>query len=40
MKHVINGIIEVIKLCIILYAVYIAVQLGVVDYIVNVFNKW
>ena len=40
MKHVINGITEVIKLSIILYAVYIAVQLGVVDYIINVFNKW
>ena len=39
MRALINGVVSIVKLLIVLYAVYIAVQLGVVDYIINVFNK-
>ena len=39
MKYLIKGITEVIKLCIILYVVYIAFEIGFIDYIVNLFNK-
>ncbi len=38
MKHVINGITEIVKLCIILYAVYIAFECGIIDSIVNIFK--
>ena len=38
MKYLIKGITEVIKLCIILYAVYIAFECGIIDSIVNIFK--
>ena len=38
MKYVINGIVDIAKLVIVLYAIYYAFEYGIVDYIVNLFK--
>ena len=37
MKYIINGIVSIEKLCIVLYAVYYAIDSGLVEYIINMF---
>ena len=39
MKYLINGIVDIIKLGMILFAVFYAFESGIVDYIVNLF-RW
>ena len=36
-KIIINGIVSVVKLCIVLYAVYYAIQSGLVEYVIDMF---
>ena len=38
MKNLINGIVDIVKLVIVLYAIYYAFEYGIVDYIVNLFK--
>ena len=37
MKYIINGIVSIVKLCIVLYAVYYAIESGIVERIINMF---
>ena len=37
MKYIINGIVSVVKLCIVLYAVYYAIVSGLVERVINMF---
>ena len=37
MKYIINGIVSIVKLCIVLYAVYYTIQSGLVDYVIDMF---
>jgi len=36
-KALINGIVSIVKLCIIIYAVYLAIEHGLVERIINMF---
>ncbi len=36
-RALINGIVSVVKLCIVLYAVYYAIESGLVERIINMF---
>ena len=36
-KALINGIVDIVKLCIIIYAVYYAIEIGLVERIINMF---
>ena len=36
-KALINGIVSIVKLCIVLYAVYLAVEHGIVERVINMF---
>ena len=36
-KIIINGIVSIVKLCIVLYAVYYAIQSGLVEYVIDMF---
>ena len=36
-RALINGIVSIVKLCIVLYAVYLAVEHGLVERIINMF---
>ena len=38
MKYIINGIVSIVKLCIVLYAVYYAIECGLVEYVFKFFN--
>ena len=37
MKYIINGIVSIVKLCIVLYAVYYAIVSGLVERVINMF---
>ena len=37
MKYIINGIVSIVKLCIVLYAVYYAIESGLVEYVIKLF---
>ena len=37
MRYIINGIVSIVKLCIVLYAVYYAIQSGLVEHVINMF---
>ena len=37
MRYIINGIVSIVKLCIVLYAVYYAIQSGLVERVINMF---
>ena len=37
MKYLINGIVDIVKLVIVLYAIYYAFESGIIEYIVNLF---
>ena len=37
MKYIINGIVSIVKLCIVLYAVYNAIESGLVEYVIKLF---
>ena len=36
-RALINGIVDIVKLCIIIYAVYYAIEIGLVERIINMF---
>ena len=36
-RALINGIVSIVKLCIVLYAVYYAIQSGLVEYVIDMF---
>ena len=36
-KALINGIVSIVKLCIVIYAVYLAIEYGIVERIINMF---
>ena len=36
-RALINGIVSIVKLCIVLYAVYYAIVSGLVEYVINMF---
>jgi len=36
-KALINGIVSIVKLCIIIYAMYLAIEHGLVERIINMF---
>ena len=36
-KIIINGIVSIVKLCIVLYAVYYAIESGLVERVINMF---
>jgi len=36
-KALINGIVSIVKLCIVIYAVYLAIEHGLVERIINMF---
>ena len=36
-RAIINGIVSIVKLCIIIYAVYLAIEHGLVERIINMF---
>ena len=36
-RALINGIVSIVKLCIILYAVHYAIESGLVEYVINMF---
>jgi len=38
MKYIINGMVDIIKLCIIILAVFYAFDSGLVEYIINMFK--
>jgi phage shock protein PspC (stress-responsive transcriptional regulator) len=38
MKYLINGIVDIVKLVVVLYAVFYAFESGIVDYIVSLFK--
>ena len=38
MRYIISGIVDIVKLVIVLYAIYYAFEYGIVDYIVNMFK--
>ena len=38
MKYLINGIVSIVKLVIVLYAVYYAFEYGIVERIINMFK--
>ena len=38
MRYLINGIVDIVKLIIVLYALYLAVELGLVERIINMFQ--
>ena len=38
MKYIINGIVDIIKLCIIILAVFYAFDSGLVEHVINMFK--
>ncbi len=36
-RALINGIVSIVKLCIVLYAVYYAIEIGLVEHIIDMF---
>ena len=36
-RAIINGIVSIVKLCIIIYAVYLAIEHGIVEHVINMF---
>ena len=37
MRYIINGIVSIVKLCIVLYAVYYAIESGLIERVINMF---
>ena len=37
MKYIINGIVSIVKLCIILYAAHYAIESGLIEYVIKLF---
>ena len=37
MRYIINGIVSIVKLCIVLYVVHYAIESGLVEYVINMF---